>query len=63
MDKPVWPYLLVTVCGLALFAGSIFFLVATVRATGLGQYYWAFNFVVVLFALSALISIFVTKHD
>lgn len=61
--KPVWPYFVIVIAGIALVIGAIWCLVMTVRANGLGQWYWSFNFVIIMIAVSALIANFVSKHD
>lgn len=61
--KPVWPYFVIVIAGIALFIGAVWCLVMTIRANSPSQWYWSFNFVIMLVAVSALIAGFASKHD
>lgn len=59
--KPVWPYVVIIGGGVVLFLGSITSLVMTTRKTGVDQYYWAFQTVVLIIVVSMLVSLFARK--
>lgn len=56
--RPLWPYVVIVIAGIVLFFGAVYCLVMTVRATGLGQFYWAFNFVIVISVVGLLLTMF-----
>lgn len=62
MPKPLWPYIVVVVAGVILFTGAIFFLVETVRTTGSTQYYWAFNFVLLMSGVALLLALIAVER-
>lgn len=60
-SPPFRAYVVVVVAGVVLFFGAVYCLVMTVRAIGLGQYYWAFNFVIVISAVASLLTVFAVE--
>ena len=60
-SPPFWAYAVVVIAGVVLFFGAVYCLVMTVRTTGLGQFYWAFNFVTVVSAVGLLLTVFAVE--
>lgn len=59
--NPIWPYVVIIGGGIVLFLGSIISLVMTTRKTGVDQYHWAFQTVVLIIVVSMLVSLFARK--